>query len=128
MSISDMLQGMQEETCSCTLAVQSWSSLCDEMQAYSFQDMLGGCSHMHASVRYSSCSNSCIAIIIVVLYQPTWLCMHSFACSQNLCVVMTGCGQCMHLSLCVITVTAPIMACMSCMAKAVCGPIASFAL
>jgi len=97
------------------------SSLCD-------QDMQDGCSHMHDSVRYSPIGNSCITITIVVLYQPTCVCMHSFASSQNFGVLMTGCGQCMHMSLCVTTGAAPIMACMSCMSKAAFVPIAAFAL
>ncbi len=91
------------------------SSLCD-------QDMQDGCSHMHDSVRYSPIGNSCITITIVVLYQPTCVCMHSFASSQNFGVLMTGCGQCMHLSLCVTTLTAPIMACMSCSQQLRVGP------
>ncbi len=119
---------MQKEIWSWNIVVHTRSSLCDEIPAYSLQDMQDGRSHMHASVRYSPFGNSCIAIIIVVLYQPTCLCMHGFASSQNFGVLMTGCGQCMHLSLCVTTVAAPIMACMSCMSKAACGPIASFAL
>jgi len=47
------------------------SPLCNGMPAYSLQDMQDGCSLMHASVHNSPFGNSCIAISIVVLYQPT---------------------------------------------------------
>jgi hypothetical protein len=62
-----MLQGMQENFCLWNAADRILSAWCDEIPPYSFQGMQGGCSRMFASVRYSPFSNSCIAIINVVL-------------------------------------------------------------